>query len=325
MSENAVTVCTFDLGREGLPAGAEEVLHIGRGLASELGVPLHWLVLGDLPEGAPAAAGRYGVAALKQIEDPKLSPAQADAAVKAISSYCEENTPRALILHQTLDARIVAPRVAGRLDKAVVMNGISVETQGENLQIKASAYGGDTRVIYEVGPGPVLAFIANAAVPEPGEGDPITPETLTCDLTDVDERIEVLEEAKFDGPRLDDAEIIVSGGRGLGDSDNYALIQQLADAMGGLAGASRPLVDEGWVDSSHQVGLTGRITRPNLYLAVGISGASQHMAGCSAAKTLVAVNRDEEAAIFQHARYGLVGDALEILPELIRVAQETKA
>ncbi|MEE3328892.1 MAG: electron transfer flavoprotein subunit alpha/FixB family protein [Myxococcota bacterium] len=325
MSDNAVTICTFDQGREGLPAGAEEILHIGRALASEMGAPLHWLVLGDLPDGASTTAGLYGVSALKQIEDPKLSPAQADAAVKAICDYCEENTPLALMLHQTLDARIVAPRVAGRLNKAVVMNGISVETAGENLQINASAYGGDTRVVYEVGPGPVLAFIANAAVPEPGEGAPVSAETLGCDLADVEERIEILEQASFDGPRLDDAEIIVSGGRGLGDSANYALIQQLAEAMGGLAGASRPLVDEGWVDSSHQVGLTGRITRPNLYLAVGISGASQHMAGCSAAKTLVAINRDEEAAIFQHARYGLVGDALEILPELIRVAQENKA
>ena len=124
----------------------------------------------------------------------------------------------------------------------------------------------------------------------------------------------------FDGPRLDDAEIIVSGGRGLGNPDNYKLVEELAEVLGGIAGASRPIVDDGWVDSSHQVGLTGRITRPNLYVAIGISGASQHMAGCSAAKTIVAVNRDPEAAIFQHARFGIVGDALEIVPELIRAA-----
>ncbi len=322
MSENAVVVCTFEPGREGLPEGAEEILHIGRGLATALSAPLHWLILGPLPDRASATAGHYGVSSLQQMEDPKLLPSNADACVAALSGYCSDQAPQAVLLHQTLDARIVAPRVAGRLNKAVVMNGISIEPNGENLQLTASAYGGDTRVIYEVGPGPILSFIANAAVPEPSEGDPVSVENISCDLSEITERIEIIEQARFDGPRLDDAEIIVSGGRGLGSVDNYPLIEQLAEAMGGLAGASRPLVDEGWVDSSHQVGLTGRITRPNLYVAIGISGASQHMAGCSAAKTLVAINRDEDAAIFQYARYGLVGDALELIPELIRAVRD---
>jgi electron transfer flavoprotein alpha subunit len=143
---------------------------------------------------------------------------------------------------------------------------------------------------------------------------------VAVDLASSDERVRVVQAARSEGPRLEDSEIIVSGGRGLGSRENYKLIEQLAEALGGMAGASRPLVDEGWVDSSHQVGLTGRITRPALYLAAGISGASQHMAGCSAAKTLVAINKDPDAAIFQHARYGIVGDCLQILPELIRAA-----
>ena len=320
MSENAIVVCTWGEGRDGLPAGAEEVLHIGRGLAADAGSELHWLVLGALPARAPETAGRFGVAALRQVEDPKLDAAQADACVEALAAYCSERSPRAVILHQTLDARVVAPRVAGRLGTAVVMNGMTVSPLGDNLEITASAYGGDTRVVYEVGPGPVLAFIANAVVPEPGEGGAVAAEAVAVDLSGVQERIEVVEQASFDGPRLDDAEIIVSGGRGLGSADNYKLVEELAAALGGLAGASRPLVDDGWVDSAHQVGLTGRITRPNLYVAIGISGASQHMAGCSAAKTIVAINRDKEAPIFRHARYGIVGDALEIVPELIRAA-----
>jgi electron transfer flavoprotein alpha subunit len=320
MSDHAITVCTWSAGRDGLPEGAEEILHIGRGLAASLDVGLHWLVLGPLPEGAEEAAGRYGVRALQRMENPKLDPATADACVAALAAYCEEHSPLGLILHQDLEARVVAPRLAGRIGSAVVMNGISVDAVGENLQITASAYGGDTRVIYEVGNGSVLSFIANAVVPEPGEGSAVTAESLDVDLSGVEERVAVLERANFDGPRLDDAEIIVSGGRGLGSQENYALIEELADALGGLPGASRPLVDDGWVDSSRQVGLTGRITRPNLYVALGISGASQHMAGCSAAGAIVAVNRDAEAAIFQYARYGIVGDALEILPELIRAA-----
>ena len=320
MAENAIVVCTWSAGRDGLPEGAEEILHIGRGLAGALDKDLNWLVLGPLSPGASALAGQYGVAHLQQIEDPKLDPAGSDACVEAIAAYWAEHNPGTLIVHQTGEARVVAPRVAGRLGKAVVMNGISIEAVDSNYQITASAYGGDTRVIYEVGGGSVLSFIANAAVPEPGDGAPVTAESLAFDLSGVEERVQVVERATFDGPRLDDAEIIVSGGRGLGSADNYKLIEELAAALGGLPGASRPIVDDGWVDSSHQVGLTGRITRANLYIAVGISGASQHMAGCSAAGTIVAINRDADAAIFQYARYGIQGDALKILPELVRAA-----
>jgi electron transfer flavoprotein alpha subunit len=145
------------------------------------------------------------------------------------------------------------------------------------------------------------------------------------DLGAVTERIRVLEPARTEGPRLEEANTIVAGGRGLGAAEHFASIEQLAEALGGMAGASRPLVDDGWVDASRQVGLTGRITRPALYIAVGISGASQHMAGCSAAKTIVAINRDPDAAIFRHARYGIVGDCHEILPELIRAARAHRA
>ncbi|MDG2051300.1 MAG: electron transfer flavoprotein subunit alpha/FixB family protein [Myxococcota bacterium] len=320
MSEQPIVVCSFGETRDGLPAGAEEVLHIGRGLAQTSGAPLLWVVLGPLPERAAETAGLFGVQSLHQIDDEKLKMNSSDAQVAALVAYGKAQVPKALLVHQTLEARSVAPRVAAQLGGAVVMNGISVSPIGENFEITASAYGGDTRAVYEVGPGPVLAFIPNAAIPEPTSADPVAAEPFTVDLSAVQERIEVIEPACFDGPRLDDAEIIVSGGRGLGSQDNYSLIEQLAEALGGIAGASRPLVDDGWVDSSHQVGLTGRITRPNLYVAIGISGASQHMAGCSAAKTIVAVNRDPEAAIFQHARFGIVGDALEIVPELIRAA-----
>jgi electron transfer flavoprotein alpha subunit len=322
----SVVVCSWGEGREGLPAECEEVLTLGRGLGASLGAELHWVVVGALPARAAEVAGSYAVASLDRLADPKLADFAADPWVEALAQYCAQQRSRAVIFPQTFDARLVAPRLAGRLGAAVVMNavGVGVAEDGR-LEITASAYGGDTRVVYQPsGVGScVISVLANAVLadPHPGEAPPPRLREIQVDLGGVEERIRVIERARSEGPRLEDAEIIVSGGRGLSSPANYRLVEQLAEALGGMAGASRPLVDDGWVDSSRQVGLTGKITRPALYVAAGISGASQHMAGCAAAKTIVAINRDPDAAIFRYARYGIVGDCLEILPELIRAAR----
>lgn len=324
MSSNAVVVCTWGEERGGLPAGAEEVLTLGSRLSRALEVDLNWLTLGASASGSAAVAAQFGVAASQQIEDPKLVGVPYDATVEALVQYCAEASPRILIFNQSAATRTVAPRLAGRLGSAVVMNATDFSLNGDTLEVTAAAYGGDTRVLYEIsGEGtPVVSVSANAVTPEsPDAGSSPKNETISVDLAAVEERIKVIEAAKSEGPRLEDADIIVSGGRGLGAVENYKLIREFAEAIGGMAGASRPLVDEGWVDSSHQIGLTGKITKPNVYFAIGISGASQHMAGCGAANSIVAVNKDSEAAIFQHARFGIVGDALELLPELIRAAK----
>jgi len=323
---SSVVVCTWGQGRDGVPSETEEVLTLGRKLGGALGSDLHWLVLGTLPEGAAEIAASYQVASLDRIEDAKLAEFAPDPWVEALAQYCAQESPKALLFSQGFDGRLIAPRLAGRLGAGVVMNGVDVDVSAENrLQVTASAYGGDTRVVYELGAvdSCVVSVLANAVSPEPraGEGPEPKLRDVAVDLGAVEERIRTIERAQTEGPRLEDAEVIVSGGRGLSAPGDFALVEQLAEALGGMAGASRPLVDDGWVDSSRQVGLTGKITRPGLYIAAGISGASQHMAGCSAAKTIVAINRDPDAAIFRYARYGIVGDCLEILPELIRAAK----
>ena len=324
MTSNAVVVCTWGEDRGGLAPGAEEVLTLGAKLSAAVGSDLLWLTLGARPDASADVASRFGVVKLLQIEDAKLVGIPADAAVEALSQYCSQSSPLVLLFNQSAETRTIAPRLAGRLASAVVMNAVDLASDGNTLSVTAAAYGGDTRVVYELceGGAHVVSVTANAVSPEcPEAGSSPERESVSVDLASVEERIKVVSAASSEGPRLEDAEIIVSGGRGLGSVDNYKLIRELADALGGLAGASRPLVDEGWVDSSHQVGLTGKITKPTLYVAVGISGASQHMAGCGAAKAIVAINRDEDAAIFQHARFGIKGDALELLPELIRAAR----
>jgi electron transfer flavoprotein alpha subunit len=206
-----------------------------------------------------------------------------------------------------------------------VTNALGVVVSGDVTTVTASAFGGDTHAEYRLsGPTPhIVAVMPNAIVPRPA-ATPSNPtiEQFSVDLSDVTERVRVITPARTEGARLEDAQVIVAGGRGLGSPGNFHLIEELAEAVGGMPAASRPLVDDGWTEASRQVGLTGRITRPALYMALGISGASQHMAGCSAAKMIVAVNRDPDAAIFRYARYGIVGDCLEIIPELIAAVRE---
>lgn len=322
MTTGTVVVCTWG----GQLGEVEEVLTLARKLSGPWKTNLEWLVLGALPEQAAAIAGRYGVAAIDRIEDAKLNTFQPDVYVEALTQYSGQHSPKALLFSQTYDARLLVPRLAGRLNSSVAMNAVDFEVGAEQqVRVTASAYGGDTRVVYELSGAPALVSVsANATVPAPLDGAGAAPavNAVAVNLGQVHERIKIVAPAQSQtGPRLEDAQIIVAGGRGLGDPKNYKMIQELAEALGGMAGASRPIVDEGWIDSSRQVGLTGKITKPALYIAVGISGASQHMVGCAAAKTLVAINKDADAAVFRYARYGIVGDCLEVLPELIRAAK----
>jgi electron transfer flavoprotein alpha subunit len=320
-----VVVCTWGAGPDGLPSGIDELLTLGRTVSAALNGPLHWLTLGAAPARAGAVAAQFGAAGVDRVADGKLESFSADAYVAALAQYCVQVTPRVVLFSQTFEARLVVPRLAGRLGAAVVMNATDLAVGGDTVRVTAAAYGGDTRVVYELrGAGPCLASVMpNAVAPAPLDrpAADLPVRDVAVDLSTVTERVRVVSRAQTTGPRLEDAQIIVAGGRGLGSKEKYQLVEDLARALGGMAGASRPIVDDGWTEASRQVGLTGKITRPALYVAAGISGASQHMAGCAASKNLVAINRDPDAPIFRYARYGLVGDCLEILPELIRAAK----
>jgi electron transfer flavoprotein alpha subunit len=315
-----IVLCTWGSFIEG---GTEEALTVARKLGVSLGAELHWLVLGGAASEAPGLAATHGVASLDVISDPALAGFQPDALVEALVQYCGQVKPTTILFNQTVAARLIAPRVAGRLGAAVVMNAFAVAARDGGLDVTATAFGGDTNVVYRLAaPVSVVSIVTTTVVAEPAaQSSSPAQRSITVDLSGVKERFRVVSSPKAEGPRLEDAEIIVSGGRGLGSAQNYDLVKQLADALGGMWGGSRAIVDDGWIDSSRQVGLTGKITRPGLYLAAGISGASQHMAGCSAAKTIVAINKDKDASIYRYARYGIVADCLEVLPELIKAAR----
>ena len=317
----AVILCSWGDVVEG---GIEEALTLASQFSAAAGVDLDWVVVGGMAAAAQELAERYGVAHLDTIADAKLENYGPDALVAAFAQYCEQYKPQTIFFNQTAPARLIAPRLAGRLGIPVVANGIGLELDGGTLKVTATAFGGDTHVLYELAePVNIVSLVTTAIDAEPAaQASSPQRRDVSVDLGAVEERLKVTSAASSTGPRLEDADIIVAGGRGLGSPDNYnTLIKGLAEALGGMHGGSRVIVDEGWIDSTHQVGLTGKITRPGLYLAAGISGASQHMAGCSAAKTIVAINKDKDASIYRYARYGIVADCLEVLPELIKAAK----
>jgi len=332
----SVVVCTWSAGRDTLTGGDEEALTIGRQVCAGLDADLRLLAVGGLADGAAGRAAELGAQAIDTIDDAKLGEMSADVYVEALSQYCAAKKPELVLFNQTFDARLIAPRLAQRVHSGIVMNGVGLEAragldpdteheiQEDHIAVTTSAFGGDTRTVYALHGAEtyIVCLNDNACLPEPAPSatSPQT-ESFTVDLSGVEERVRVIEKPKAEGPKLEDAAIIVAGGRGLEESGNFKLVQDLADALGGVAGASRPIVDDGWADAAQQVGLTGKITKPALYVAAGISGASQHMVGCSAAKTLVAINTDSDAAIFKHARFGIVGNCLEILPELTRAVK----
>lgn len=317
-----VLFCSWGNTVEG---GTEEALTLARQFSGETGQDFTWLVVGGISSVITEMAANFGVQILDHIEDPKLSNYGPDALVEALAQYCRATDPQTILFNQSASVRLIAPRLAGRLAMPVITNAVQLHSSDGVMSVTATAYGGDTRVLYELTErANVISLVTSEVVAEPTE-QPSSPEvkSVSVDLSSIEERFKITSAVKSMGPRLEEADIIVSGGRGLGTPENYnTLVKGLAQALGGMHGGSRVIVDEGWIDSTNQVGLTGKITRPSLYIAAGISGASQHMAGCSAAKTIVAINKDKHASIFRYARYGIVADCLEVLPELIKAAKD---
>jgi electron transfer flavoprotein alpha subunit/NAD-dependent dihydropyrimidine dehydrogenase PreA subunit len=325
-------VWVFAEYREGeLAEVALELLGKGREIADELGEPLAALLLGaETVNKAAHKLVAFGADRVWVAEAPQLQSFLEDTYTQVIVDLVRQEKPNILLLGATAIGRSLAPKVAARLETGLTADctGLAVDRVTRNLLQTRPAFGGNLMAtILCPRHRPQMATV-RPQIFTPAEEEPLRQgEIIKADLSGKvwDIRTQVLEVVNetAQNVNLEEARVIVAGGRGLGDRQNFQLIAELAAVLGGAVGASRVAVDAGWVPYAHQVGLTGKTVRPELYFACGIHGAVQHLAGMASAAIIVALNQDPAAPIFNIATYGIVGDVREVLPLLIKEFRQT--
>jgi electron transfer flavoprotein alpha subunit len=335
MSQGVLVVAESTPAGDGPPTiqpSTYELLGAARSILPALGGgPLRAVVAGAGVTTLSADLAAHGADRVYVADAPPLADYLAEAFVPVVGAAVEQADPRAVLLAHSANGRELGPRLAFRLGWAVVTDVVDLRVApGGGLVLTKPVYGGSAVAEYEPEDpeAPQVATLrlrafAPAPGPEAGQDgqdarDGRPPDVVPLAVPDdpAGQRARVVETRREEatGPRLKTAGTVVSGGRGLGGPENWHYVEELAAALGAAVGATRAVTDAGWVPSTHQVGLTGTTVTPDLYIALGISGAVQHIAGCSGARTIVAVNRDPEANIFKHARYGVVGDVHQVLP-----------
>jgi len=266
------------------------------------------------------ALGAYGADRAWTVDHELLARYQPESFVASVAAAAQKASPRALLFPASAMGRDLAPRVAAKLGAGLASDCTHLDWQGTALVATRPVYAGKAIQTVRLAGTPALASLRPRAftATEHRAGAKAAVEPLAVTLDAARARVRVTEIGASEGGRVDltEAEVIVSGGRGLRGPEHFHLIEELAEALGGTVGASRAVVDAGWRPHAEQVGQTGKTVSPKLYVAIGISGAIQHLAGMSSARCIVAVNKDPEAPIFKIADYGIVGDAFEIVPAL---------
>jgi electron transfer flavoprotein alpha subunit len=292
-------------------------------LARTLGEPSA-VVLGKGASAAAEKVGAYGAEKVYVSEAEELSSFLVGPHAAVLAKLVQDKSPLAVLLPSNATGKEIGARLAVKTGGGLITDAVGVTPE---LVAEQQIFGGAVTVQSKVQTGtPIITVRPNSTAPveQAGAG---TVEQVTAEFTDADKAarlVEAVVEAKGGRPDLGEASIVVSGGRGMGNAENFSIVEKLADTLGAAVGASRAATDAGWYPHQNQVGQTGRTVSPQLYIAVGISGAIQHRAGMQTSKTIVAINKDPEAPIFELADFGLVGDLFNVVPQLTEEIEKRK-
>ena len=320
MTDNKGILVFCEIKEGKLAPISTEGLGIGRKLSDDSGQELYAVLIGSGISGIAQDAVAFGADKVYVIDNDFLKNYQADSYLLAMEKLLTQVTPQIIVFGQTDIGRELAPRLAFKLETAATLDCVelSIDSESKRLLQTKPVYGGNAHAIYVTETDPQIVTIRTKAM-TPLEPDISRPGEIISITADIDKaaittkHIEsVVEEVS--GIKIEDADVVVAGGRGIGSLEGFAQLEELAKLLKGAVGASRPPCDNGWIADTVQIGLTGKIIAPELYIAIAISGSSQHLSGCSGSKNIVAINKDPEANIFRQARYGVVGDWKKILP-----------
>jgi electron transfer flavoprotein alpha subunit len=320
-------ILTFAEQRDGkLRRASLETVSEARRLAGPLAASVTTVVIGPGSEALAAELTAQGADRVVVFDDPAFGSYATESYARALAQATSEAKPSVVLVPFTAMGKDLAPRVAAKIGAGLVSDCVALEVKDGRLIARRPMYAGKAYATVEWTGQPQMATLRPNVFPL-GPKDASRPVDLVRGAADASARAKVTGvSATSQGKvQLSEAQIIVSGGRGLKGPENFHLVESLAEALGAAVGASRAIVDAGWVDHQLQVGQTGRTVSPSLYVACGISGAIQHLAGMSSSKYIVAINRDKDAPIFKVADYGIVGDLFEVLPRLTEAAKAHRA
>ncbi|MGI6110258.1 MAG: electron transfer flavoprotein subunit alpha/FixB family protein [Eubacteriaceae bacterium] len=307
---------------------SEEILSPARTIAAAKGAKVIAAVIGDNPADAADQIAHAGADEVLAVESPDFKDYNLDQYADVLAQIAEEIKPDTILFGATQDGKDLAPKVASALKTGCVTDAVNIAVADDGtITWTMPMYSGtvlDDVVIEEARP--QIGSIRSGAFKKLDEAPEGTVTKKDVTVSDDAIKAEILESVKelAETVNLEEAEIIVSGGRGMGSVENFQQVKVLADLLGGVVGATRPAIEDGWIPRNHQVGQSGKIVSPKLYIACGISGATQHLSGITGSDYIVAINKDEDAPIFEVANVGIVGDVNKVLPVMIEEITKIK-